>query len=84
METNTKIKSVSVSASPEDGNRLNYRNLSSHSLCCVCGIDPGFVSRRGQEIFLFSKISRPAVGPHPASSTVGTGNPFPGDEADGA
>jgi hypothetical protein len=37
--------------------------------------------RYGQEIFLFSKMFRPALGPTPTFYSVGTQSSFPGDEA---
>jgi hypothetical protein len=46
--------------------------------------DPGFESRQGLGIFLFSTASRPAIGAHPASYPMGTRDSFPGDKAAGA
>jgi hypothetical protein len=41
----------------------------------------GFDPRRGQRIFPLASVSRPALGAHPASCTMGTGGPFPGGKA---
>ena len=56
-----------------------------YSVCmCVYHCAPG----RGPEVFLFSRKSRLAVGPHPASFSVGMwdlfplGVKWPGHEAD--
>jgi hypothetical protein len=36
---------------------------------------------RGERIFPVASVSRPALGAHPASCTMGTGGPFPGAKA---
>lgn len=43
----------------------------------------GFNSHQGQEIFLYSKMSRPALGPA-SSYPVVTGGPFTGAKVAGA
>jgi hypothetical protein len=41
----------------------------------------GFDLRQGQRIFPLVSVSRPALGAHPTSCTMGTGGPFPGGKA---
>jgi hypothetical protein len=40
--------------------------------------DRGSILGRGERIFLLASVSRPALGVHLASCTMGTGGPFPG------
>jgi len=39
--------------------------------------DPGFGSWQQQKTFLFSKASRPILGAHPTSYSMGTGSSLP-------
>jgi hypothetical protein len=43
--------------------------------------DWGSFHGRGEKIFPVASVSRPAMGAHPASWTIGTGDPFPGAKA---
>jgi hypothetical protein len=57
---------------------------SSGSIVSDYGLDDraiGFDPRQGQRIFPLASVSRPALGAHPASCTMGTGGPFPGSKA---
>jgi hypothetical protein len=47
-------------------------NLTRNILCTHGLGDQGFDSWQGQEIFLFFKTSRPALGAHPACYSMGT------------
>jgi hypothetical protein len=53
--------------------QLDFDIIHSLSL----GFDPGFDCRRGQD-FLFSKMSRPALGAHPATYSRDTEDYSPG------
>jgi hypothetical protein len=44
----------------------------------------GFVSRQGQDILVYSTVSRPALAPYPASYPVGIEVSFLGSRAAGA